>query len=329
MTFRKAVLVLAAAALLVPLSALAGVRDDINRSFDAKAGGKLVLEADFGDIVIRTQAGSKVDVRVLREAKTSSESKARELFDDYQVRFDQSGNVIDIRTEVPNRNWNWNWSSGLDVRFEITVPSEFDLDLRTSGGDVEIADLRGDVEAATSGGDLTLGRVDGVVRVRTSGGDVSLKDVTGDVVAKTSGGDVHVGRVGGRVEARTSGGDIEVRGAAADLTVSTSGGDIDLYDIEGPVRASTSGGGITARLTKAPTEDSKLTTSGGSIDLYLAPGIGLDLDASTSGGRVSADVPVTIREMDGHSSIDGSVNGGGPAMVLRTSSGSIRIKSLQ
>lgn len=313
--------------LLLPVAAFAGVRDDINRSFDAKSGGKLVLDADFGDIDIRTQAGSKVDVRVVREAKTSSDSKARELFDDYEVTFNQSGEVIEIRAET--RHSTWNWSNGLNVRFEITVPSHFSLDLETSGGDIKIADLRGDVEAATSGGDLTLGRVDGVVRVHTSGGDVSLMDVTGDVVAKTSGGDVKVGRVGGRVEAKTSGGDIEVRGAAADLEVSTSGGDIELFDIEGAVRAGTSGGSITARLTKTPAEACKLSTSGGSIDLYLSPGVGLQIDASSLGGHVSADVPVTITEMDGKSRISGSINGGGATMTMRTSSGSIRIRAAQ
>jgi DUF4097 and DUF4098 domain-containing protein YvlB len=317
---------LAVLGLMVPLAASAEIRDDITRSFDAKAGGKLVLEADFGDIDIRTHASSKVDVLVKREARTSSDSKARDLFEDYRVTFNQSGDVIEIRAEKPGSGWNW--SNRLDVRFEISVPSQFNLDLRTAGGDVRIADLTGDVEASTSGGDLDLGRVDGVVRVRTSGGDVGLKDVTGDVVARTSGGDVKVGRVGGRVEAKTSGGDIEVRGAGADLEVSTSGGDIDLFDIEGPVRASTSGGDITARLTRSPAESCKLSTSGGSIDLYLAPGVGLQIEASSTGGRVSADVPVTITEMDGKSRISGSINGGGATMTMRTSSGSIRIRSM-
>jgi DUF4097 and DUF4098 domain-containing protein YvlB len=317
----------AAFALLFPVTAVAGINDDINRSFDVQPGGQLVLNADFGDVDIRTHAASKVDVRVVREAKTSSDRKAQELFDDYRVTFDQSGEQIEIRAEVPRRSWRW--SNNLRVRFEITVPSRFDLDLRTAGGDIKIADLTGELEAVTSGGDLDLGRVDGRVRVRTSGGDVALKDVSGDVVAKTSGGDIEIGRVGGRVEARTSGGDVEVRGAGADLDVSTSGGDIDLYDVEGPVRAGTSGGSITARLTKAPGEDCRLKSSGGPIDLFVAPGVGLQIDASSSGGRVSADVPVTVTEMTGKSRLSGSIHGGGATMTMRTSGGSIRIRHLQ
>lgn len=327
MNTKRTLCALAALSLMISMTAYAEIRDDITRSFDAKAGGKLVIEADFGDIAIRTHSSSKVDVLVKREARTSSDSKARELFEDYRVTFNQSGDVVEIKAEKPGTNWGW--SNGLDVKFDISVPTNFDVDLRTSGGDISIADLTGDVEAATSGGDLNLGRVDGVVRVRTSGGDVELKDVTGDVVAKTSGGDVTIGRVGGRVEAKTSGGDIEVRGAGADLEVSTSGGDIDLFDVEGSVRAGTSGGDISARLLRSPNEECRLTTSGGSIDLYLAPGVSLEINASSSGGRVSSDVPVTITEMDGKSRISGSINGGGATMTMRTSSGSIRIKSMQ
>jgi hypothetical protein len=318
---------LALTLIFVPLAAYGGVRDDINRTFDARAGGHLVLKAAFGDVEVRTQPGSKVDVRIEREAKTSSDAKARELFEEYRITLEQSGDRIEIRGEAPK--WGWRRSSELRVKFLLTVPSEFNIDLRTAGGDIGVADLKGTVAAATSGGDLTLGRVDGEVRATTSGGDVRLQDVTGDVVVKTSGGDIEIGRVGGRVEARTSGGDIKVRGSGADLTVSTSGGNIDLHELEGSVSATTSGGRVTARLAKSPGASSKLSSSGGSIDLYLAPGVQLDIDASTSGGRVSSDVPVTVSALGGKSRLSGTINGGGPTMTVRTSGGSIRIRKLE
>ena len=61
-------------------------------------------------------------------------------------------------------------------------------------------------------------------------------------------------------------------------------------------------------------------------DAELAAKVGVTLDASTSGGRVSvSDVAVTANQVS-KTSIRGTVNGGGPGLKARTSGGSIIIK---
>jgi hypothetical protein len=69
-----------------------------------------------------------------------------------------------------------------------------------------------------------------------------------------------------------------------------------------------------------------LTTSGGSVTAYLANDIAVDLDASTSGGRVKSDFMVVGKIKK--TSIKGTINGGGPDLKLKTSGGSVRIKTL-
>jgi hypothetical protein len=51
-----------------------------------------------------------------------------------------------------------------------------------------------------------------------------------------------------------------------------------------------------------------------------------DLDASTSAGRVSSDVPVTVVGKVARDRLKGTVNGGGKSLVLRSSAGSIHLK---
>jgi hypothetical protein len=59
----------------------------------------------------------------------------------------------------------------------------------------------------------------------------------------------------------------------------------------------------------------------------LDPSVGLEIDASTSGGSVTSDLPITLRgEADKHS-LRGSLGGGGERLVLRASGGPIRIQA--
>ena len=58
-----------------------------------------------------------------------------------------------------------------------------------------------------------------------------------------------------------------------------------------------------------------------------APGNAVfDLDAETSGGGVTCDLPVTVQGKMEHDHLKGQVNGGGPLVVLRSSGGGIHVR---
>jgi DUF4097 and DUF4098 domain-containing protein YvlB len=69
-----------------------------------------------------------------------------------------------------------------------------------------------------------------------------------------------------------------------------------------------------------------LESSAGSIDLALPATAAVDINAQTSAGRITATLPVVLVSAD-HEHLRGQLNGGGKAVVLRTSAGSITIKS--
>lgn len=144
------------------------------------------------------------------------------------------------------------------------------------------------------------------VNLNTAGGSLSIEDLIGELNARTSGGSINVGNVNG------------------DIKLRTSGGSINTESITGNIDAHTSGGSIKVKIDKQLTKDAKLTTSGGSITAYLMSDIQLDIHASTSGGRVKSDFQIDgkVKKM----SVKGSINGGGPKLILKTSGGSIKIK---
>ncbi|MEO6260828.1 MAG: DUF4097 family beta strand repeat-containing protein [Thermoanaerobaculia bacterium] len=309
-------------------AAQASIDSPIHRTFSVRDGGTLTIEADLGDIRV-SSGGTMVTIDILRKAKTSSREKANDLFRDYRVEFSQEQNDVRVTARYDRAaNWFNLFGNDLSVQYVVTVPTRFNLKLATSGGDVRVGDINGDVRCRTSGGDLELGHIGGIVEGKTSGGDMTLAGVRGNTTLGTSGGSVKVGDAGGTLEVKTSGGSIDINRVAGDLFAHTSGGSISIREALGVIDASTSGGSIEASMTRQPRGDSQLKTSGGGIVLSLASGVALDLDAHTSGGDVQTDVPVTLLGKQSDSTLNGKVNGGGPKIVLRSSGGDIHLRKL-
>jgi len=292
------------------VSSMAQVDGDIKKSFKVQSGGLLIVEADLGAIEVQTGSGSSVEIQVDFERRSGSHNRIKELLEDFRVDFDHSGKDVTMTLEYKKERFNFWDTVGryLKVRIYVTVPQKYNIDLRTSGGSIEVDDLEGRVRSRTSGGSLRFGQIIGPVDGKTSGGSITLEGCKGDADVTTSGGSIRIGKVDGDVRAHTSGGGITVD------------------EVMGVIDGKTSGGSITARLSKQPADDCSLKTSGGSITVHLDPEVKVYVDAKTSGGRVSTDFPVTIRGELSKRALRAKINGGGPELYLRTSGGSINIR---
>src|SRR2546425_12856392 len=87
-----------------------------------------------------------------------------------------------------------------------------------------------------------------------------------------------------------------------------------------------SSGPIIVGLGTQPKADSHLEVSGGDIKLTLPRSAAVDLDAETSGGKVVTSIPIakTVAGAQKPGVLRGKINGGGPLLNLRASSGDIR-----
>jgi hypothetical protein len=297
-------------------------QDTITRAFDVSPGGSLVVQAEEGSIEVRAADVNRVDVEVIRRVEAYSRDEADRVLKSIEVRFSQDGNMVRVESESPRSK------ARKHVEFKISVPRSFNLDLRTSGGSVEVAGIKGEVRSKTSGGGLRFTTIQGDVTGKTSGGSIALSDITGEVNAETSGGGITVENVSGAVDARTSGGSINARRVTGRLAAKTSGGGMRIEEVSGPIEAQTSGGSITARFSKQPQEDCQLHTSGGSVDVSIPEGAKVNFDAEVSGGHVETDFPIAMTvqgKLDG-SMLKGAINGGGPLLLCRTSGSSIRLR---
>jgi len=322
-------LLTAAILVAVPmLLAFSGFIEDDSRSksFTVAKGGTLEVNVDGGDIKINVWDKNEVFVK----------AEGIDTDDIDRLKMNQSGN--DVRVEFRNRN-NWGSSSN-HMRFDITVPSQYNAKIHTSGGDIEVrGSLNGTVKGSTSGGDVVLGNVTGgKVDLSTSGGDMRTGDIQADVTLRTSGGNIVLGSVGGEVSVSTSGGDIKVKSVGKSLKASTSGGDIEIGDVGGEAKVNTSGGEIKVRKVSG---SATLSTAGGNIDLAMASGtvkantaggdinlknITGSIEASTAGGDVDAELRPTGKGKSKLSSAGGEISLSIPEDAKATIEATIRIQ---
>ena len=139
--------------------------------------------------------------------------------------------------------------------------------------------------------------------------------MTGSVLADTAGGDIRVARVGGTLDAKTAGGDIVVPSVGGAVRAVTAGGDVRIG-----VSSREIPGGIT------------IHNSGGDVSLGLPPDCKADLELIVTGtddeeSAIRSDfAELTVSKRSGVQRATAKLNGGGEKIVVKTSSGTIRLK---
>lgn len=278
------------------------------KTFTINGPGNLEVRTSGGSIKVAGGTGNtaKVEMYVNKRGRsiTPDHEDAKDIMDNYQIRIEQSGSTIYAIAERESSISGWFGGDNASVSFVVYVPREMSCRLNTSGGSIDLTEVKGQQE------------------VKTSGGSLRLESVRGNTEARTSGGSIKIARYSGMLNAHTSGGSIDLSDAEGELRVNTSGGSIDISNVRGSVEASTSGGGIRADVTTLD-KYLRLRTSGGSITATIPTGLGLDLDLR--GSRVNSRL-VNFNGEAEKDRIRGSMNGGGIPVEMHTSGGSVNLE---
>jgi DUF4097 and DUF4098 domain-containing protein YvlB len=124
----------------------------------------------------------------------------------------------------------------------------------------------------------------------------------------------------------TNGG-IDISDVSGAMQVSNTNGHIEFARCAGSVEAETTNGGVRADLTSVNSgKKISLETTNGRIALTVPRSLGATIDASTTNGSINTELPITTSQMSRHA-LRGTVNGGGAEMRLRTTNGSIEIRT--
>ncbi len=276
---------LAVAGMLLALtgSASGSRAEEISKTFTVNGHAKVRVQTDDGAVRVSTGDIKQVEIRVVYSGY--------KLDRDLHVTTAQNGDSVEVEAKTGNR-WNFNWGSRhAELRVELHMPKDADLDVTAGDGSVE----------ATS--------IYGALAIRTGDGSISIQDAKGDIRLRAGDGSIEGRGLDGKVDATTGDGHINLEGRFDSLSIRS--GD----------------GSVTARANNGSKVEGtwNIHTGDGSVDLELPGEIRANIDASTHDGHISLDIPVTVEGTFSSSRINGKMNGGGSPIIVRTGDGSIHL----
>jgi len=270
----------------------------LKKSFSVSANQNLLLNCDSGDIEVSAWDKNEVLIQIF------GNKKAERYF---KFKISQSDSGVELEADKKGSSW-FNFFSSISIFYKITVPENFNVNGKTSGGDILLSNIDGKITLKTSGGDIKVDKSKGQFSLHTSGGNIQLKYCSGNAIA------------------RTSGGDIVCKNLLGDFSAKTSGGNIYAKLINGKVETKTSGGDITVILS-GDNHGINAVTSGGNISLELNPSIKADVKFHCAGGNIQNRAKNLQPEEISSSKLIGKLNGGGSLIECKTSGGDISLSN--
>ncbi|HJP59927.1 MAG TPA: M56 family metallopeptidase [Gemmatimonadaceae bacterium] len=253
-------------------------------SAPVRSGGTLTIDLKTGG-AITIESWNKPEVFV--SARLSGRN-----WRDTRVTLEPSNG--DARLASDFTRWMNNQSTSHD--FDIKLPREFNVRVKSSGGSISISNVSGDFSGSTGGGEITLRTVNGHANLHTGGGEIDVTDSNVNGSVTTGGGLVRIQRVNGNLRGSSGSGPViysespaagggkgsgygysSSEGATAG--VSASGSAYSTTD-GGPIRMFAAGGPIS--LPSAP-NGAHITTGGGKITIGSSGGA---VYAQTGGGDI-------------------------------------------
>jgi hypothetical protein len=275
--------------------------EDWTKSYTVSGRAQVRVETNDGAVQIYTGDTKQVDFRVLYDGYEMNKT--------LHVDSRQDGDSVQINARV-NGHWGFSWGNNhRNIRIEVHMPKDADLQIDTGDGSVTTQSVNGKVKIHTGDGSVRAQDVSGDVDIDTGDGSITVDGAKGDIRLRTGDGHIDARNLDGKVDAMSGDGHIKLDGRLDALSVKTGDGSID------------------ARLQPGSKVNSSwsVRTGDGSVDIVLPADLQANIDASTNDGHISLGIPVTVEGTFSNSQIHGKMNGGGQPLVIHTGDGSIRL----
>lgn len=257
--------------------------EEVTKTFPVNGHSKVRVQTDDGAVRVSTGDIKQVEIRVVYSGY--------KLDRDLRVSTSQNGGQVEVIAKTSSGGiFNWGVRHA-NLRVEVHMPKDTDLEVASGDGSVEADALNGNVDIKTGDGSITVVGGKGNVRMKSGDGHIEGKDLDGNVDASAGDGSINI-------EGR--------------------------FDV---VNAHTGDGSITLRARPGSRVSSSWNfhAGDGSIDVDLPGDLQANIDASTHDGHISLGIPVTVEGTFSSSRITGRMNGGGQTIVVRTGDGSIHL----
>jgi len=277
--------------------------EDYNKAFTVARRANVRVDTNDGSVRVSSSDTKQVEFRV--------EYHGLELGKNLRIDTRQDGDKIELTARMTG---HWGFSinfghSSKDLRIEVRMPKDADLQVETGDGSVQVDTVNGNVNVHTGDGSVRASQLAGTIDLHTSDGSITADTLKGDIRLRSGDGSIEARDLDGKVDADSGDGHIRLAGRFEALNVKTGDGSVDTKVLPG----------------SKMTTSWNIRTGDGSVDILLPPDFQTNIDASTGDGHISLGIPVTVEGTFSSSQIHGKMNGGGQSLTIHTGDGSIRL----
>ncbi len=328
--------------------------DDIQQAFPA--GGTLKVTNEHGAVNVNASDDNQIHVSIHKRINGERQDQADRWDKDTKPQITVAGQLVTIDANTKGAGDHW-----VNTDLDIAVPRKATVTISSRKGDVSIMGRDGNVTANTQDGDVSISDLNGGLTLTLENNSARISQVSSDVTIQGRAkevsiedvkGAVHLdgdfredlklARIAKAVSFRTSrtemdiakvdgylnldSGDLEANGITGPLRLKTRSKDIMLNGVSNDVRLTNENGAVEIHVSKIGPLD--VTNSRGDIRVYVPAKAGFQLQAQAQDGEVQTDfASLKIANGDTGGTGNGSVNGGGPRMVLNNEHGSIEVRT--
>ena len=164
-----------------------------------------------------------------------------------------------------------------EVTYEVSVPANVRVLVRTSAGSITAKGVGGDIE------------------VRAATGDVTISDNGGLVVAEIMSGDFVGTRLSGGARIDATSADVEILGATGEIIIDNTSGETTLNDVKSSsVQVESVSGDITFQGTIERDGRYRMTSHSGTISLGIPDNAGAFVSLASYAGTINTLLPLTL-----------------------------------
>ena len=148
-----------------------GVTRNFERTVATSAAPKVTIKGSAGDITIRSENRSDVQIHAVYHGQSDSD------FDDMNLEVAPSSDGVNLHAIVGRTSdsiFSRAHHENRSIDLVVTVPTNASLDIDETAGDIRVEAPKGAVHAALRAGDITIDHVVGAVWAHVSAGDISL-----------------------------------------------------------------------------------------------------------------------------------------------------------